>query len=268
MHKIFSKLDRFFEKWELGILDEPKDSLTTRPAKLSLLPFLRARNAQGCHIFCRPVESLEPYYLLVDDIDQARLDLQHKLDGRFRAGRMIVESSPANFQVWIHSDRPLTNDEKTYWLGRFGSDPGATPRGRWGRMPGFRNRKDKYHHSDGWPLAKLIWVRADAVEIPRMDDSILSATRPPVPSVTTHNSHAGIPQRSDFERYHHNDGTVDQSRVDFAFALTLMRFNIPDDQICRMLRDQRQDWSKHKKVDLYIERTLKAARGFLQGDKR
>jgi hypothetical protein len=66
-------------------------------------------------------------------------------------------SSPANFQGWIRSDRPLDDAEKRYWLRKFGSDPGATPRGRWGRMPGFRKRKPQSTTADGWPLAKLAW---------------------------------------------------------------------------------------------------------------
>jgi len=54
---------------------------------------------------------------------------------------MVVETSSGNYQVWIHSDRPLSLDEKRYWLKRLHNDPGADRNNRWGRYPGFRNRK-------------------------------------------------------------------------------------------------------------------------------
>jgi hypothetical protein len=65
---------------------------------------------------------------------------------------MRVETSPNNFQVWVHADKPLSFEEKKYWLERLGSDPDAGPRGWWGLCPGFRDRKDQYQNVLGWPL--------------------------------------------------------------------------------------------------------------------
>ena len=53
----------------------------------------------------------------------------------------------------------MSIDNKCYWLKQLRSDPGADPNKRWGRCPGFRNRKKKHRDSDGrYPLSKLIWV--------------------------------------------------------------------------------------------------------------
>jgi len=72
---------------------------------------------------------------------------------------MVVETSPYNYQVWILSNRFLSIAEKRYWLKKLCNDPGAGPNNRWGRCPGFRNRKQKHKDSKGgYPLAKLIWV--------------------------------------------------------------------------------------------------------------
>ena len=75
---------------------------------------------------------------------------------------MIVSTSPENYQIWTHSDRELSVDEKRFWAGCMNSDPGADPRHRWGRCPGFFNRKEKHRSDrDRFPLAKPIgWTGA------------------------------------------------------------------------------------------------------------
>jgi len=84
----------------------------------------------------------EEYYMLADDLNLRLLQQHHKnSDNSWKNGRMVIETSPANYQVWIHSSRSLSIDEKSFWLEKMHSDPGATPLNRWGRMPGFRNRK-------------------------------------------------------------------------------------------------------------------------------
>ena len=160
MNKIFNKLNRFFRgKWHVAILDlsigrwikEPKDSI---------ISYLKAENANERHILIKPKKEVESYYLLIDDISEDILKFHHKTaDKNWRYGRMVVETSPENYQVWIHSSCALTNNEKKYWLEKLKSDPGANPNNRWGRCPGFRNRKEKYCDSKGhYPLSKLVWV--------------------------------------------------------------------------------------------------------------
>ena len=97
---------------------------------------------------------------MLDNIDES-LVLKHHVDkrGAWKAGRMVIETSPGNFQIWIHSANALTLDDKKYWLQRLCSDPGAHPNNRWGRCPGFRNRKEIYRDpNDQYPLSRLIWV--------------------------------------------------------------------------------------------------------------
>ena len=170
---------------------------------------------------------------------------------------MCVETSLNNFQVWVHADRPLSLDEKQYWLERLGSDPDAGPRGRWGRCPGFRNRKDKYQNVLGWPLSKLIWIDY------KMKASIPMVSTPVV--VTKGTDSPSIPKggachllaRSDYDRG--ND-----SLTDFAYALALLRRGYPEPVIQQRILNERTQWLKHRNPERYVERTVRKAKACLQ----
>jgi hypothetical protein len=124
------------------------------------IAYLKAENANGRHILIQPAPHLAAYYLLVDDVSWRVIGRHHQHpDGSWKPGRMIVETSKRNYQVGVHSSRPLLLKEKRYWLKKLHCDPGADPHNRWGRCPGFRNRKDKYRGPTGdYPLSKLIWI--------------------------------------------------------------------------------------------------------------
>jgi hypothetical protein len=98
MEIIFQKLARYFDNlWHLGVLD-PKRGLWTVQHSPEKIPTLKARNARGCHILMKP-ERLD-HYLLADDLSLDAPARQHRLpDGRWKLGRMVVETSPGNFQV-------------------------------------------------------------------------------------------------------------------------------------------------------------------------
>ncbi len=50
---------------------------------------------------------------MIDDLSNTTVQLHHKYNnGTWKPGRMVVETSPDNYQVWIHLDRPLSPDEK------------------------------------------------------------------------------------------------------------------------------------------------------------
>ncbi|MCP4077957.1 MAG: hypothetical protein GY744_17440, partial [Gammaproteobacteria bacterium] len=124
------------------------------------IPYLKAENSNGRHILIQPLRETECFYILADDINRS-LILRHHIykDGRWKPGRMVVETSPDNFQVWIHCANALSLNEKKYWLKKLCSDPGASPNNRWGRCPGFRNRKEQYRSAGNrYPLSKLIRI--------------------------------------------------------------------------------------------------------------
>lgn len=253
MEAIFWKLGKFFNGHaRIAVLDEKKGRWFVRPGSRSI-PYLKAENANGRHILIKPDQNVEPYYLLVDDLDGYLLSRHHKKASTFKAGRLVVETSPGNYQVWIRSSRSLGLDEKRYWLKKLNSDPGADPNNRWGRCPGFRNRKQKHKTSSGlYPLAKLIWVDwKHTADIP----VIVAPTRvrPDLP----HQPRGGVCQTTSIARTDYDKS--DESATDFAYALALYRRGVEESEIMKRICMERQDWKNHagcQKKEKYLIRTL------------
>jgi len=271
MDKVVQKIENYFGHYEFGVYKEAegdgKDGAVWKVKQHDkTIPYLRAMNARGRHIFVRPTYEREPHYMLHDDLDKKGLDRHHKQDGKWKPGRMVVESSPGNYQVWIHPDRPLSNEEKSHWLKKMDSDPGASPKHRWGRAPGYRNRKDKYEDHGRYPLAKLVWVdwRGKA-RVPKVDLHKQEIEQPPRQSVLKayagrSGSSGALPKRSDFER-------GNESRTDYAYMLALMRRGVSDGEVEKRIRDERTDWSHHqsdKAKDHYFEFSLHRARTLIE----
>ena len=121
----------------------------------SALRWLRRENARGAHIFIRPA-GLHQLSLIDDLTANAIVDMK-------RAGfepAIIVETSPANFQVWIRHGRILDQKASTYAareLARhFGGDPSSADWRHFGRLAGFTNQKEERRLPNGLaPFVKL-----------------------------------------------------------------------------------------------------------------
>jgi len=265
MIKILRKIgDYFGSTWRLAVLDIEKGRWIVDPAP-SMIGYLKAENANGRHILMQPTD--ESRYLLADDLCWERICRQHRqISGIWKAGRMIVETSPQNYQVWIHSQRQLSLTEKRYWLKRLGSDPGADPNNRWGRCPGFRNRKDKHRSQSGqYPLARLIWI--DWTTKAQIPHPILETPAPYEP--LSHQLPRGsvcltkMTCRSDCDR-------GDQSAADFAYALGLFRIGYGQDEIRRRILSERKTWDNHRgdrRIELYLDRTIRKAKAIIENNQ-
>ena len=187
MEKQLYKLRRFFNgSCHLAVLNMNAGMRWIVKARPGNISYLKAENAQGKHILIQPIS--QSRYLMADDITLHLLRRQHQFNnGTWKPGRMVVETSPANYQVWIHASRPLSLEEKRYWLKKMKSDPGADPCNRWGRCPGFRNRKQIHCDASGkYPLARLIWIdwrqRADIPGLPMSNQKLKPVNLSPLPS--------------------------------------------------------------------------------------
>ncbi len=258
MKKIFRKIGDYFGfSWRLAVLDLEKGRWIVEPTP-ERIGYLKAENANGRHILMQPAD--ESRYLLADDLCWERICRQHRhSNSTWKPGRMVVETSPQNYQVWIRCQEELSLAQKRYWLKRLGSDPGAAPNNRWGRCPGFRNRKDKHRQANGqYPLAKLIWI--DWTSQARVPPIIVGA---PIPDETLSHPpprgaacHRNNICRSDYDR-------GGESQTDFAYALALARRGHGEDEIRSRLLSERTCWDNHaghRRIDLYLDRTIRKAK--------
>lgn len=145
--------------YDLGILTDrgmfPKMEALSSSQCLDRLRYLMFRNAHGAHIYFRP--SGERCFTLLDDLDQPGMS---KLSAEGFEPCAIVETSPGNFQAWLkHTHvlpKPLGTLAAQILADRYGADPSAADWRRFGRLPGFTNRKPKHRNSNGlFPFVRL-----------------------------------------------------------------------------------------------------------------
>ena len=262
MKKILNKLgDYFGAAWRLAVLDMKKGRWIVDPVP-SRLGYLKAENANGRHILMQPADDCR--YLLADDLCWERICRQHRhANAMWKPGRMVVETSPQNFQVWVRCQRELSLTEKRYWLKRLGSDPGADPNNRWGRCPGFRNRKDKHRNARGqYPLARLVWI--DWTTVAQIPPTTLEA--PAAAEPLSHPPPRGfVCRKKKICRSGYDSGN--QSATDFSYALALARREHGEDVIRSRILSERTNWNNHRgagRIDLYLDRTIRRAKAIIE----
>ncbi len=261
MENLFNRLGRYFgQPYHLGVLETGRALWRVTPGP-SVMPYLKAQNVSGRHIVIRPTEDMEPYYMLIDDLDWETIKKHHQNpDGSWKPGRMVVETSPGNFQVWIHSNRSMTLDEKRFWLfSHLKSDPGADPNKRWGRCPGFTNRKEKYRDNKGnYPWSRLIWADYQA------------RAHIPVVTIPEKRKDFSISPRLCFKNRNiirDNYDKGDESRTDFAYTLALLIRGFTDNDIRQRILAERQNWDNKPTEHVrnrYLERTIERAHDVVQ----
>jgi hypothetical protein len=144
--------------YDLGILaDRGMYRLEAVPTRriLCMLPYLKYRNANGAHIYLRPTG--ESAFTLLDDLAPTALA---RLDTEGYDPAAVVETSPGSFQAWLRHEQPLSKELGTLaaktLAARFGADQSAADWRRFGRAPGFTNRKPQHQNVQGlYPFARL-----------------------------------------------------------------------------------------------------------------
>jgi hypothetical protein len=268
MKRIFEKINRYFYgKWNLAVLDMGIGRWIVKPEPSNIV-YLKAENANGRHILVQPAKELEPFYLMVDDVNWCTIQRQHQhqhRDGTCKPGRMVIETSKCNYHVWIRSSRPLSLPEKRYWLKKLNSDPGADPNNRWGRCPGFRNRKEKYQDpTGGYPLSRLTWIDWKyQADIPKLNIKIAEKI---LKRISPQPLEGGVCQnliRSNYDR-------GDESATDFAYAIALFRKGFSENRVQQNILAERTNWKNHigvKRRELYINRTIKRAKTIVDSNQ-
>src|SRR6266481_3617128 len=122
---------------------------------LRSVSWLRLKNAQGRNIYIRPAG--EHSLSLIDD---ASIQVIEQLKSEGFAPAVVLETSPGNFQGWLHHGQILPKRLSTFaarlLASRFGGDLASADWRHYGRLAGFTNRKDKHRKTDGtFPYVRL-----------------------------------------------------------------------------------------------------------------
>lgn len=135
--------------------------------------WLRFENANGAGVYIRAIDRR---VTLLDDVTP---DAIEDLTSKGFAPAVSVETSPANFQAWIRlvpADAPEPAPEVATQAARsltksFGGDVGAVGAERFGRLPGFTNRKPKHERGGCSPWVTL---KAAAYRVASAGQSLIS----------------------------------------------------------------------------------------------
>lgn len=162
--------------YDLGILSDGgmyRLDAVAASRLLRMVPYLKYRNANGAHIYTRPTG--ESSYTLLDDLTPAAIA---RLEAEGYAPAAVVETSPGSFQAWLRHLQPLTKELGTLaaknLAEQFGADRSAADWRRFGRMPGFTNRKPQSTATLGAFSRSPVFTVTPANLSPQPTSSVLS----------------------------------------------------------------------------------------------
>lgn len=146
--------------YEIGIKTDHMENRSVGADKvLNLIPLLRYANTapRDAHIYIRPLGDHNRRFTLLDDLTASTVE---QLSKEGYTPSAVVETSPGNFQAWLKHSRPLEGRLATLaahaLAERFEADSSAAGWMRYGRLPGFTNRKPEYRKADGnYPFVLL-----------------------------------------------------------------------------------------------------------------
>jgi len=230
--------------------------------------WLKFQNRDGRNIYVRPKG--EHSLSLVDDLSEP--DLRKMTQAGF-APALIIETSPKNFQAWLHHGRVLPKDVSSAaaraLAERFGGDLGCADWRHYGRMAGFTNRKPKHQMADGrFPFVQLVHASGEVYRtatdfLREIQQQVaarqLEADRRRAEAARRPNNRA-VKNIDDFRGDPRYAG--DGNRIDMAYAVYALSRGVSEDRVREAIatRDLGHKGNSARQTD-YIERTLaKAAR--------
>ena len=233
------------------------------------VPFLKAKNSEGRHIYVAPTPE-HTHLTLIDDLNNQNLANMRK--GGFQPAA-VIETSPGNFQAWLNHGTPLSADMGKWVAQRlarqFGGDPSSAGHWHMGRLAGFTNRKEKYDKGGGvFPFVLLHETRLEpydraAAYIAEQEKALaLSLKRTAERVEEQRKSLNGFSARRELRgiEYYRNQ-TRDDSRSDFLYSLYAVARGVSDSEIessIRRTRDLEKKGSLARQDD-YLRRTIRNA---------
>ena len=234
---------------------------------LRSVSWLRLKNAEGRNIYIRP--SGEHSLSLIDD---ATVQVIERLKSEGFAPAIVLETSPGNFQAWLHHGQILPKHLSTLaarlLASRFVGDLASANWRHYGRLAGFTNRKDKHRKTDGtFPYVRLheatgeVYSKAIAflAEVKTLYEAEQSKLPPPAFLRRRSPCRSNLKSIEDFRTKPTYGG--DQTRVDLAYAVYALAHGVPENEARNALasRDLTHKGDRKRQQE-YIDRTIKKAR--------
>lgn len=255
------------QTWTAEQLLEPKN-----------VRWMQQRNANKGGIYVRPMDRR---ITLLDDL---RGDQIKRLKDLNFAPAAVLETSANNHQAWIRilpPDSPEPSREAATLISRsltksFGGDPAAVGAERFGRLPGFVNRKPKHDRQGRGPwvtlkeaagavaaagrslLARIEVALQKAAERQKSALAQKQLVRLEREAITTGGADSLVQAGLRISMMETND----QSVADFrACGFALKHGSNPDDVADALLRHSPDIEKRHPATEDYIERTVRKANG-------
>lgn len=171
---------------------------------------------------------------------------------------LVVETSTANCQVWLHCTQPLAEAERgrvQSWLSlKTGADRGSITGEHHGRLPGYRNRKPNRNAEWCNILAATDGAAFDPsqalAETPADPDFALIHSPTPVAARLTTKSGEVVSCRP---------AASDESRREFGWAVVAFQRGVPRDQILADLTNRAAGRRGRRDAERYAVRTADRA---------
>jgi hypothetical protein len=123
---------------------------------LGSIPWLKSQNADDRNIYIRPKG--KSALTLLDDLSAETLE---RMRHSGFSPAVIVETSPDNFQAWLHHGRALSKEISMAVARALGEEfngaPSAAEGKHFGRLVGFENRSPRHRQPGGhYPMVRLV----------------------------------------------------------------------------------------------------------------
>lgn len=127
---------------------------------LATVRFLRVRNREGCDVYIQPYTGDHNAGYILVDLDHASSTVLEAMRANGHEPCVVLQTSPANLQAWIHVSRTPLEPAVATAIGRqlahtYGGDPASTDWRHLGRLAGFTNQKPERRLASG----RLFWVK-------------------------------------------------------------------------------------------------------------
>ena len=131
----FVRIKKYFRHdFQFGI--EGAHGIRIIEADPSSFKLLRQAHEQGHPIVMRPTEYTADQFVLTDRIDEHHLRKQHKREGEYKPGRMVLKLENEIYRAWLRFRARLRKEDKITVMKALGVR-GRTPLNRWSPVPGF-----------------------------------------------------------------------------------------------------------------------------------